>query len=189
MTARTCCSRSLLPPPWPLPPARALTPVQALAPIASTPPQTTQPAPVPRSRPRPLPHGTPDPWAAWCSGGGYGDLEAVSADLQVISADAGNGQNGSAAQEGYTLDEAAAAGQLDSPPESRARQAEYVNWMKEAGFVGAAMAQYDPSTATYSADQAQRYRRAVQEASDKCARNWADSVQMRSRVRMLPWCR
>lgn len=114
------------------------------------------------------PSAPPDPWQAWCYGG-YLDLVAVDGDLQKISTDVGNGMYGSAAQDGQQLVTDAAKGQLDPPPESRKRAAEYVSWMKEAGYTGAAYAQYDTATAEYSTQQSFQYKPAAQEAADKCA--------------------
>ncbi len=84
-----------------------------------------------------------------------------------MSTDTGNGQYGSAASDGQTLVIDAAKAQLNPPPESRSQAADYKAWMRQAGDVGGAWAQYDPATAEAAAESA-RYKPAVQAANDKC---------------------
>jgi hypothetical protein len=96
-------------------------------------------------------------------------LQAVVTDLDNVSTDTGNQQFGTAANDGQSLVIDAARAELNPPPESRSRKAEYEKWMQEAGYLGAAAAQYDTASEVYSAQQSAPYKAAVQEASGKCA--------------------
>lgn len=110
-----------------------------------------------------------NPWADWCTGAGYTDLQAVVTDLQTVTADdTGNVQVSTIEADGQNILIDAARSELNPPPESRSQAAAYQAWMKQAGLVGAAWAQYDLASVTYAARASQRYAPAVKAATDKC---------------------
>jgi len=116
----------------------------------------------------------------WCTelgSQGFGNMMNVNTDLNTINTDYGNSQFGSVENDGTKLLENAAAGQLDPPPVSAHRKADYVAYMKDVGLVGGDMAQGDFTLGWNELSQVAQYHTVMQDIANQCNAAWNNLTQ------------
>jgi hypothetical protein len=111
----------------------------------------------------------------WCTelgNQGFGNMMNVNTDLNTINTDYGNSQFGSVENDGAKLLENAAAGQLNPPPVSARRKADYVAYMKDVGLIGGDMAQGDFTLGWNELSQVAQYHTVMQDIANQCNAAW-----------------
>jgi hypothetical protein len=107
--------------------------------------------------------------AAWCSSQAYTDNGVVAIDLQRAITDVGNGQYGTAAIDGETLEAAAfKVGEDPLPPVSGHLKVEYGLYFFALGIEGKDLATGDVTSAENEAAMVVKYKGAVQDVDAQC---------------------
>lgn len=144
----------------------------ALAGCASTGSTTAPKAAATRSAassaPSAAPSATLTPWEDWCLGDGSTYLQDVVTDIGQIKVDVGNGQMGTATQDGQKLVQDAQSAQQNPPPEDAAGQAQYIRYMKDAERAGNQFYQGSVDGALPWISKMAGVKAAAQRASNKC---------------------